>query len=90
MDADVACTSDWAGTEVVAAGRLAAAAAAVVVDDAWAAVADAAVGKVSHPSCRTAFLRAAEAALAADTLLCKQQQILDPFPFSFSLYFVQK
>lgn len=67
---DVACTLDWAGTVVVAAGHSAAAA----VDDASAAVAAvvAAVGTESHPSCTTACQHAAEVASAADTLLVKE------------------
>lgn len=67
---DVACTLDWAGTVVVAAGHSAAAA----VDDASAAVAAvvAAVGTESHPSCTTACQHAAEVASAADTLLEKR------------------
>lgn len=61
---DVACTLDWAGTVVVAAGRLAAA-----VDDASVVAVVAAAGTESHPFCMTAYQHVAEVASAADTLL---------------------
>lgn len=64
---DVACTLDWAGTVVVAAGRLAAA-----VDDASAVAVVAAAGTESHPFCMTAYQHVAEVASAADTLLYKK------------------
>jgi hypothetical protein len=64
---DVACTLDWAGTVVVAAGHL-----AVAVDDASTVAAVAAAGTESHPSCMTACQHAVEVASVADTLLEKR------------------